>query len=77
MIKKRNPFFELIPFLQQSVNQDSEDNDDKALAFMTDAAQRDSTVIRGLPAMDDGLVRKFLRGWKRAGLIDPKVEIAE
>ncbi|KAF9120155.1 hypothetical protein BGX30_003336 [Mortierella sp. GBA39] len=76
-IKKRNPFFELIPFLQQSVGNDGADADDKALVFMTDAARRDSSVIRNLPAIDDALVRKYLRGWQRAGLIDPQVQIAE
>jgi thioester reductase-like protein len=78
VIRKRNPFFELIPFLQQSVSQDSskgKDDDDKALVFLTDAAQRDSSVIRSLPALDDVLVRRYLRGWQRAGLIDPEVEI--
>ncbi|KAF9371745.1 hypothetical protein BGX21_005018, partial [Mortierella sp. AD011] len=77
VIKKRNPFFELIPFLQQSVGDDSAEADDNALMFMTDAAQRDSSVIRNLPAIDDALVRKYLRGWQRAGLIDSQIEIAE
>ncbi|KAF9394990.1 hypothetical protein BGX21_010140 [Mortierella sp. AD011] len=76
-IKKRNPFFELIPFLQQSVASGIMDAEDKALVFMTVAAERDSSVIRRLPAIDDGLVRKYLRGWQRAGLIDSRVEIAE
>ncbi|KAF9211010.1 hypothetical protein BGZ59_008640 [Podila verticillata] len=76
-IKKRNPFFELIPFLQQSVGNDGADADDKALVFMTDSAQHDSSVIRNLPAVDDALVRKFLRGWQRVGLVDSEVEIAE
>lgn len=76
-IKKRNPFFELIPFLQQSVGNDSADADDKALVFVTDSAQRDSSVIRNLPAIDDTLVRKYLRGWRSVGLIDSEVEIAE
>ncbi|KAF9310103.1 hypothetical protein BG003_008935 [Podila horticola] len=77
VIKKRNPFFELIPFLQQSASKDGADADDKALVFTTDAAQRDSSVIRNLPAIDDALVRKYLRGWQRAGLIDSQVEITE
>lgn len=76
-IKKRNPFFELIPFLQQSVGNDGADSDDKTLVFVTDAAQHDSSVIRSLPAIDDGLVRKYLRGWQHAGLIDSQVEIAD
>ncbi|KAF9378866.1 hypothetical protein CPC16_011081 [Podila verticillata] len=76
-IKKRNPFFELIPFLQQSVGNDGADADDKALVFMTDSAQHDSSVIRNLPAVDDALVRKYLRGWQRVGLVDSQVEIAE
>ncbi|KAK3838937.1 MAG: hypothetical protein J3R72DRAFT_448239 [Linnemannia gamsii] len=76
-IKKRNPFFELIPFLQQSVGNGCADVDDKVLVFMTDSAQRDSSVIRSLPAIDDALVRKYLRGWQRVGLIDSQVEIAE
>ncbi|KAG0202434.1 hypothetical protein BGX28_005037 [Mortierella sp. GBA30] len=76
-IKKRNPFFELIPFLQQSISNVGADTDDKALVFITNAARRDSSVIRNLPAIDDALVRKYLRGWQRAGLIDSQVEIAE
>ncbi|KAF9344842.1 hypothetical protein BGX26_003832 [Mortierella sp. AD094] len=77
VIKKRNPFFELIPFLQQSVANGGADAEDKALVFMTVAAERDSSMIRSLPAIDDALVRKYLRGWQRAGLIDSHVEIAE
>ncbi|KAG0009345.1 hypothetical protein BGZ80_002487, partial [Entomortierella chlamydospora] len=76
-IKKRNPFFELIPFLQQSAANGIVDAEEKAIVFMTVAAERDSSVIRRLPAMDDALVRKYLRGWQRAGLIDSHVEIAE
>ncbi|KAF9980653.1 hypothetical protein BGZ75_008183 [Mortierella antarctica] len=76
-IKKRNPFFELIPFLQQQVADDGVDADSKTLVFMTDSAQRDSSVIRGLPAIDDALIRRYLRGWQRIGLIDSQVEIAE
>ncbi|KAF9980315.1 hypothetical protein BGZ75_008575 [Mortierella antarctica] len=76
-IKKHNPFFELIPFLKQSVDKDGAEADEKALVFMTDSAQRDSAVLRSLPEIDDALVRKYLRGWLRVGLIDKRVEIAE
>ncbi|KAG0041100.1 hypothetical protein BGZ83_002359, partial [Gryganskiella cystojenkinii] len=74
VIKNRNPFFELIPYLQQSVG--NTDADDKAPVFITNSAQRDSSVIRNLPAIDDALVRKYLLGWQRAGLIDSQVQIA-
>ncbi|KAF9559411.1 hypothetical protein EC968_006620 [Mortierella alpina] len=76
-IKKCSPFFELIPFLQKSVANGGADTDDEALVFMTDSAQRDSSVVRNLLAVDDALVRKYLRGWQRIGWIDSQVQIAE
>ncbi|KAG0340468.1 hypothetical protein BG004_006392 [Podila humilis] len=77
-IKQRNPFFELIPFLQQSVpREDGKPMQEKALEMVTHAAQRDSSVIRNLPAIDDALVCRYLRSWQHAGLIDPHVVISE
>ncbi|KAG0045814.1 hypothetical protein BGZ83_008952, partial [Gryganskiella cystojenkinii] len=61
----------------QSAANGGSDGENQAAVFVTAAAERDSSVIGSLPAIDDALVRKYLRGWKRAGLIDSHVEIAE